>query len=1050
SQKVDFTVNAVADIVADSADIVEDTPTILDVLDNDSFEDQSPVVSVEAGNGPLNGSVVVNDDGTIIYTPDQDYNGADEFTYTVTSGGVTETTTVSLNVTPVNDKPVAENTIADQVLSEDFTPYTIELNDAFSDVDNLDSELTFSVSGNSNIQVSIVDGIATITPTADWNGSEELTFTATDPSGLEVSQAVDFTVNAVADIVADSADIVEDTPTVLNVLGNDTFEGQSLVVSVEAGNGPANGSVVVNNDGTITYTPDQDYNGADEFTYTVTSGGVTETTTVTLNVTPVNDKPVVENTIADQVLPEDFAEYTINLNDAFSDVDDADSELTFSVSGNSNIQVSIVDGIATITPTADWNGSEELTFTAKDPSGLEVSQTVDFTVNAVADIVADSADIVEDTPTILDVLDNDSFEGQSPVVSVEAGNGPANGSVVVNNDGTITYTPHQDYNGADEFTYTVTSGGVTETTTVTLNVTPVNDKPAVENTIADQVLPEDFAEYTINLNDAFSDVDNSDSELTFTVSGNSNIQVSIVDGIATITPTADWNGSEELTFTATDPSGLEVSQTVDFTVNAVADIVADSANIVEDTPTILDVLDNDNFEGQSPVVSVEAGNGPANGSVVVNNDGTITYTPNQDYNGADEFTYTVTSGGVTETTTVTLNVTPVNDKPVVGNTLADQVLPEDFAEYSINLNDAFSDVDDADSDLTFSVSGNSNIQVSIVNGIATITPTADWNGSEELTFTATDPDGESVSQTVEFTINAVADIVADSANIVEDTPTILNVLDNDSFEGQSPVVSVEAGNGPANGSVFVNNDGTITYTPNQDYNGADEFTYTVTSGGVTETTTVSLNVTPENDKPVVENTLADQVLPEDFAEYTINLNDAFSDVDNADSELTFAVSGNSNIQVSIVDGIATITPTADWNGSEELTFTAKDPSGLEVSQTVDFTVNAVADIVADSADIVEDTPTILDVLDNDSFEGQSPVVSVEAGNGPANGSVVVNDDGTITYTPDRDYNGADEFTYTVTSGGVTETTTVTLNVTPVNDKPAVENTIADQVLPEDF
>ncbi len=1050
SQKVDFTVNAVADIVADSADIVEDTPTILDVLDNDSFEGQSPVVSVEAGNGPANGSVVVNDDGTITYTPDQDYNGADEFTYTVTSGGVTETTTVTLNVTPVNDKPVVENTIADQVLPEDFAEYTINLNDAFSDVDNADSELTFTVSGNNNIQVSIVDGIATITPTADWNGSEELTFTAKDPSGLEVSQAVDFTVNAVADIVADSADIVEDTPTILDVLDNDSFEGQSPVVTVESGDGPTNGSVVVNDDGTITYTPNQDYNGADEFTYTVTSGGVTETTTVTLNVTPVNDKPVVENTIADQVLPEDFAQYTINLNDAFSDVDDADSELTFSVSGNSNIQVSIVDGIATITPTADWNGSEELTFTAKDPSGLEVSQTVDFTVNAVADIVADSADIVEDTPTILDVLDNDSFEGQSPVVTVESGDGPTNGSVVVNDDGTITYTPNQDYNGADEFTYTVTSGGVTEITTVTLNVTPVNDKPVVENTIADQVLPEDFAEYTINLNDAFSDVDNADSELTFSVSGNSNIQVSIVDGIATITPTADWNGSEELTFTAKDPSGLEVSQTVDFTVNAVADIVADSADIVEDTPTILDVLDNDSFEGQSPVVSVEAGNGPTNGSVVVNNNGTITYTPDQDYNGSDEFTYTVTSGGVTETTTVTLNVTPVNDKPVVENTIADQVLPEDFAEYTIDLNDAFSDVDDADSELTFSVSGNSNIQVSIVDGIATITPTADWNGSEELTFTAKDPSGLEVSQTVDFTVNAVADIVADSADIVEDTPTVLNVLGNDTFEGQSPVVSVEAGNGPANGSVVVNNDGTITYTPNQDYNGADEFTYTVSSGGVTETTTVTLNVTPVNDKPVVENTIADQVLPEDFAEYTINLNDAFSDVDDADSELTFSVSGNSNIQVSIVDGIATITPTADWNGSEELTFTATDPSGLEVSQTVDFTVNAVADIVADSADIVEDTPTILNVLDNDSFEGQSPVVSVETGNGPANGSVVVNNDGTITYTPDQDYNGSDEFTYTVTSGGVTETTTVTLNVTPVNDKPVVENTIADQVLPEDF
>ncbi|WP_265099104.1 tandem-95 repeat protein, partial [Vibrio campbellii] len=828
-----------------------DTPVTIDVLTNDTDVDGDTLTIVNASVPADQGTVEIVD-GKLVFTPAENFNGEANINYTVSDGVLEDSAEVSVTVNPINDVPTVENTIADQSLEEDFTPYTIDLNDAFSDVDNADGELTFSVSGNSNIQVSIVDGIATITPTADWNGSEELTFTAEDPSGETVSQVVDFTVAAVADIVSDSADIVEDTPTKLDVLGNDNFEGDAPVVTVEAGHEPTNGTVVVNNDGTITYTPNQDYNGPDQFTYTVTSGGVTETTTVTLNVTPVNDKPVVENTIAEQSLEEDFTPYTIDLNDAFSDVDNADGELTFSVSGNSNIQVSIVDGIATITPTADWNGSESLTFTAEDPSGETVSQVVDFTVAAVADIVSDSADIVEDTPTKLDVLGNDNFEGDAPVVSVEAGHEPTNGTVVVNNDGTITYTPNQDYNGPDQFTYTVTSGGVTETTTVTLNVTPVNDKPVVENTIADQSLEEDFTPYTIDLNDAFSDVDNADGELTFSVSGNSNIQVSIVDGIATITPTADWNGSEELTFTAEDPSGETVSQVVDFTVAAVADIVSDSADIVEDTPTKLDVLGNDNFEGDAPVVTVEAGHEPTNGTVVVNNDGTVTYTPNQDYNGPDQFTYTVTSGGVTETTTVTLNVTPVNDKPVVENTIAGQSLEEDFTPYTIDLNDAFSDVDNADGELTFSVSGNSNIQVSIVDGIATITPTADWNGSEELTFTAEDPSGETVSQVVDFTVAAVADIVSDSADIVEDTPTKLDVLGNDNFEGDAPVVSVEAGHEPTNGTVVVNNDGTITYTPNQDYNGPDQFTYTVSSGGVTETTTVTLNVTPVNDKPLNE------------------------------------------------------------------------------------------------------------------------------------------------------------------------------------------------------
>ncbi|EGR0770483.1 tandem-95 repeat protein [Vibrio parahaemolyticus] len=1802
NQTVDFTVAPVVDIEADSADVVEDTPTIINVLGNDTFESTDKVVSLDAENGPKNGTVIVNNDGTVTYTPDDNYVGEDTFTYIVTSGGVSESTTVSVDVTPENDAPVAkddiattpedtvvtidvlpndtdvdgdklsvesasvpkergtvevvngklvftpaenfngdaeitytvtdgeltdeakvtvtvnpvndaptikvdavesitedavstdtvvatlevadtdtpedqltvslennsngyfvlvgdevkltqagvdavnndelnlkdltisasvsdgvnpkandsdslvvnrvndaptvENAIGDQVLSEDFDAYTIDLNEVFKDSD---SSLEFSVSGNNSIQISIVNGVATITPTADWNGSKALTFTATDPSGESVSQTVNFTVAPVADIVADKATVVEDTPTIIKVLGNDTFEGDGKVVALDTNNGPANGTVSVNPDGSVTYTPNDNYHGTDSFTYIVTSGGVSESTTVSVDVTPVNDAPVakddiattqedtavtidvlpndtdvdgdklsiqsasvpeaqgkveivdgklvftpaenfngdaeitytvtdgaltdqatvkvtvnavndtpvVESNIADQALAEDFTPYTIDLNTAFSDVDNVDGELTFSVSGNSNIQVAIVNGIATITPTADWNGSETLTFTATDPSGESISQTVNFTVAPVADIVADSVTVVEDTPTIIKVLGNDTFEGDGKVVSLDANNGPANGTVSINPDGSVTYTPNDNYVGKDTFTYIVTSGGVSESTTVEVNVTPVNDAPVakddiattqedtavtidvlpndtdvdgdklsiesvsvpkeqgtvevvdgklvftpaenfngdaeitytvtdgaltdqatvkvtvnavndtpvVESNIADQTLAEDFTPYTIDLNTAFSDVDNVDGELTFSVSGNSNIQVAIVNGIATITPTADWNGSETLTFTATDPSGESVSQPVNFTVAPVADIVADKATVVEDTPTIIKVLGNDTFEGDGKVVSLDANNGPANGTVSVNPDGSVTYTPNDNYVGKDTFTYVVTSGGVSESTAVEVNVTPVNDAPVakddiattqedtavtidvlsndtdvdgdklsiqsatvpeaqgkveivdgklvftpaenfnghaeitytvtdgeltdeakvsvtvnpvndaptikvdavesinedavstdtvvatltvrdtdtpedqltvslennsngyfvlvgnevkltqagvdavnndelnlkdltisasvsdgvnptandsdslivnrvndaptVENAIADQELSEDFATYTIDLNDAFKDSDSA---LNFSVFGNSNVLVSIENGIATISPTADWNGSEILTFTATDPSGESVSQTVDFTVAPVVDIKADSTNVVEDTPTIINVLGNDTFEGADKVVSLDAENSPKNGTVIVNSDGTVTYTPDDNYVGEDTFTYIVTSGGVSESTTVSVDVTPVNDAPVakddiattqedtavtidvlsndtdvdgdklsiqsatvpeaqgkveivdgklvftpaenfngdaeityivtdgqltdeakvtvtvnpvndaptikvdavesltedavntdtvvatltvrdtdtpedqltvslennsnghfvlvgnevkltqagvdavnndelnlkdltisasvsdgvnptasdsdslivnrvndaptVENAIADQVLSEDFASYTIDLNDAFKD---SDSALNFSVSGNSNVLVSIENGIATISPTADWNGSETLTFTATDPSGESISQTVNFTVAPVADIVADKATVVEDTPTIINVLGNDTFEGKDKVVSLDAENGPKNGTVIVNNDGTVTYTPDDNYVGKDTFTYVVTSGGVSESTTVTVNVTPVNDKPESEN-----------
>ncbi|WP_217881526.1 beta strand repeat-containing protein, partial [Vibrio alginolyticus] len=1393
----------------DAATTQEDTAVTIDVLPNDTDID-GDTLRIDSASVPSDQGTVEIVDGKLVFTPAENFHGDAEITYTITDGSLTDQATVNVTVNAVNDTPVVESSIADQTLAEDFTPYSINLNTAFSDVDNVDSELTFSVSGNSNIQVAIVNGIATFTPTADWNGSEALTFTATDPGGESVSQTVNFTVAPVADIVADSATVVEDTPTIIKVLGNDTFEGNDKVVSLDSNNGPANGTVSVNPDGSVTYTPNDNFHGADSFTYIVTSGGVSEFTTVNVDVTPVNDAPVanddaattqedtavtidvlpndtdidgdtlridsasvpsdqgtveivdgklvftptenfhgdaeitytitdgaltdqatvnvtvnavndtpvVESSIADQTLAEDFTPYSIDLNTAFSDVDNVDSELTFSVSGNSNIQVAIVNGIATFTPTADWNGSEALTFTATDPSGESVSQTVNFTVAPVADIVADKATVVEDTPTIIKVLGNDTFEGDDKVVSLDTNNGPANGTVSGNPDGSVTYTPNDNFHGTDSFTYIVTSGGVSEFTTVNVDVTPVNDAPVakddtavtdedtpvtidvlpndtdvdgdklsiqsasvpseqgtveivdgklvftpaenfhgdaeitytitdgaltdqatvnvtvnavndtpvVESNIADQTLAEDFTLYSIDLNSAFSDVDNADGELTFSVSGNSNIQVAIVNGIATFTPTADWNGSEALTFTATDPSGESVSQTVNFTVAPVADIVADKATVVEDTPTIIKVLDNDTFEGDDKVVSLDTNNGPANGTVSVNSDGSVTYTPNDNYHGADSFTYIVTSGGVSESTTVNVDVTPVNDAPVakddtavtdedtpvtidvlpndtdidgdklsidsasvpseqgtveivdgklvftpaenfngdaeitytvtdgsltdqatvnvtvnavndtpvVESSITDQTLAEDFTPYSIDLNTAFSDVDNVDSELTFSVSGNSNVNVSIENGIATISPTADWNGSEALTFTATDPSGESVSQTVNFTVAPVADIVADNATVVEDTPTIINVLGNDTFEGSDKVVSLDTNNGPANGTVSVNPDGSVTYTPNDNYHGTDSFTYIVTSGGVSESTTVNVDVTPVNDAPVakddtavtdedtpvtidvlpndtdidgdklsidsasvpsdqgtveivdgklvftpaenfhgdaeitytvtdgaltdqatvnvtvnavndtpvVESNIADQTLAEDFTPYSIDLNTAFSDVDNVDGELSFSVSGNSNIQVAIVNGIATFTPTADWNGSEILTFTATDPSGESVSQTVNFTVAPVADIVADKATVMEDTPTIIKVLDNDTFEGDDKVVSLDTNNGPANGTVSVNPDGSVTYTPNDNYHGTDSFTYIVTSGGVSESTTVNVDVTPVNDAPAAKDDTA--------
>ena len=83
----------------------------------------------------------------------------------------------------------------------------------------------------------------------------------------------------------------EDTPVTVSVLGNDSdVDGDTL--SVVGTTAPSNGSIVDHGDGTITYTPDADFNGSDSFTYTISDGnGGTDTATVTVTVDPVNDAP---------------------------------------------------------------------------------------------------------------------------------------------------------------------------------------------------------------------------------------------------------------------------------------------------------------------------------------------------------------------------------------------------------------------------------------------------------------------------------------------------------------------------------------------------------------------------------------------------------------------------------------------------------------------------------------------------------------------------------------------------------------------------------------
>ncbi|WP_195157193.1 tandem-95 repeat protein, partial [Vibrio parahaemolyticus] len=583
------------------------------------------------------------------------------------------------------------------------------------------------------------------------------------------------------------------------------------------------------------------------------------------------DKPLATTPVTLDAIEEDGGSIIITTEELLSNVDDEDKDKdTLSVEnliidkGNGTL-VDNGDGTWTFTPQIDDDTEVSFTFDIIDDEDLVVSGSANLDILPINDAPNAKNDVItteEDTAVTIDVLVNDS-DVEGDVLSIQSASVPSEQGSVDIVDGKLVFTPAENFNGEATITYIVTDGDLTDEAKVSVTVTPVNDSPvAVDDTVSTQ---EDTV-VTIDVLPNDSDVDGDKLSIESASVPKEQGTVEVVNGKLVFTPAENFNGDVEITYTVTDGQLTDEAK-VTVTVNPVNDAPTIKVDAVEsitedavNTDTVvatLEVADTDTPEDQLTVSLENNSNGYF---VLVGDEVKLTQAGvdavyNDELNLKDLTISASVSDGVNPTAndSDSLIVNRVNDAPTVENAIADQVLSEDFDAYTIDLNEVFKD---SDSSLEFSVSGNNSIQISIVNGVATITPTADWNGSKALTFTATDPSGESVSQTVNFTVAPVADIVADKATVVEDTPTIIKVLGNDTFEGDDQVVSLDTNNGPANGTVSVNPDGSVTYTPNDNYHGTDSFTYIVTSGGVSESTTVSVDVTPVNDAPVAKDDIA--------------------------------------------------------------------------------------------------------------------------------------------------------------------------------------------------
>jgi len=772
------------------------------LISNDTDLDQDLLTCYQLDRVSEKGGDVSVNAGTIAYIPPLHFFGTDSFGYGINDGhGATSRAIVTIEVAPTNDAPVANDDHFTTALDTTLTieESTLLINDTDLDGDPI-SVLTISETGSAGGTLAL-SGIGwDYTPPLGATGIDSFNYTITDGSDTASAVVFIYVGNGPPQAFADTATTDEDLPVLIDVLANDTdpdLDTLSVASFTQAPNG-----TVSQSGQQLLYTPNTEFFGLDQFTYTTTDGkGTFSTTTVTLTINFINDPPITHADFAQTL--EDTA---VIIDVVANDVDPENEALTVSLNptlpggGFEALSVTVVNNQIRYEPLPDLAivVPDTITYVVSDgvnqvPGQLAVSV---LPVNDAPVAIPDIVTTLEDHSVTLNPLIND-FDIENDTLQIGTVQAPVDFPATVTfTTSSVTITPDPNFaddSGTLALTYTVGDGRDTSTGVIFLLVVPENDAPTAIDDPNNTTQEDTPVVIDVLANDL--DVDGDTLLVTSVSDGQLGTATLIGSGSILYVPAPNASGTDQFQYSITDNQGGVSTATVTVDVTATEDspVAADDGPITspEDTPRLIasgTLLNNDVEPDGQPLTLTSVGAATNGTTTLIGGD--IEYTPALHFSGTDSFIYTVSdSTGLTATATVTMNITPVNDAPVASDDFF--VMDQDTtANFALLANDA-----DADGDvLTITTILNTLTLGSAVielNQSITYTPGAGLFGTEEIIYEISDGNGGVataiatilVSEVIQPLTNFVrADSNADGQINVADPVQTLALL----FQGSSP------------------------------------------------------------------------------------------------------------------------------------------------------------------------------------------------------------------------------------------------------------------------